>query len=66
MTDPICPKTGAPMYRGVRPMVITYEGETVTFGMPGWYCDQSDESIHVGEDLEVYDEVLAHLKRGKR
>ena len=62
MTEPVCPETGAPMHRGVRPMTITYKSETVTFDMPGWYCDQSDESIHTGEDLKLSDRMLNRLK----
>lgn len=62
MTNPICPKTGAPMHRGVRPMTLTYKGETITFDIPGWYCDQSDESIHTGKDMKVSDRMLNRLK----
>lgn len=62
MTDPVCPETGAPMYRGVRPMTLTYKGNNVTFDMPGWYCDQSEESIHTSEDMKVSDRMLNHLK----
>ncbi len=62
MSNPICPETGAPMYRGVRPMTLTYKGESLTFDMPGWYCDQSDESIHNGEDMKISDRKLNLLK----
>ncbi len=62
MTKPVCPETGAPMYRGVRPMTLTYKGESLTFDMPGWYCDQSEESIHTGEDMKVSDRMLNLLK----
>ncbi len=62
MSNPICPKTGAPMYRGVRPMTLTYKGESLTFDMPGWYCDQSEESIHTGEDMKISDRKLNLLK----
>ena len=62
MTNPICPKTEAPMHRGVRPMTLTYKSETITFDMPGWYCDQSDESIHTGKDMKVSDRMLNCLK----
>lgn len=62
MTNPICPQTGAPMYRGVRPMTLTYKGESLTFDMPGWYCDQSEESIHTGEDMKISDRKLNLLK----
>ena len=63
MTDnPICPKTGAKMRRDVRPMTLIYKGESITFDMPGWYCDESDESIHTGEDMKVSDRMLNRLK----
>jgi len=62
MSNPICPETGAPMYRGVRPMTLTYKGKSLTFDMPGWYCDQSEESIHNGEDMKISDRKLNLLK----
>ncbi len=62
MTNPVCPETGAPMFRGVRSMTLTYKGESVTFDMPGWYCEQSEESIHTGEDMKVSDRMLNRLK----
>lgn len=62
MTDPICPKTGAPMHRAVRPLTLAYKGETVTFDMPGWYCDAADEAIHTGADMKVSDRMLNRLK----
>jgi HTH-type transcriptional regulator / antitoxin MqsA len=30
--------------------------------MPGWYCDQSEESIHTGVDMRVFDRILDRLK----
>ena len=62
MTSPVCPETGAPMYRAVRPMTLAYKGESLTIDMPGWYCDASDESIHSGEDMKVSDRALNLLK----
>jgi len=62
MNNPICPETGSPMYRGVRPMTLTYKDQSLTFDMPGWYCDQSDESIHSGDDMKVSDRMLNLLK----
>ena len=47
-----CPETGASMHRETRPMTVTYKGETSTFDMPGWYCNECDESIHNGSDME--------------
>jgi HTH-type transcriptional regulator/antitoxin MqsA len=60
--NPECPKTGAPMHRSVRPMTLTYREESITFDMPGWYCDESDESIHTGKDMKVSDRMLNRLK----
>jgi HTH-type transcriptional regulator/antitoxin MqsA len=50
------------MHRGVRPMTLTYKEKSITFDMPGWYCDQSEESIHTGEDMKVSDRMLNLLK----
>ena len=62
MDNPICPETGQPMVRGVRPMTITYKGRSATFDMPGWYCEASGESIHTGKDMKVSDHELNRLK----
>jgi HTH-type transcriptional regulator / antitoxin MqsA len=62
MADPVGPETGAPLHRAVRPMTLSYKGQSVTFDMPGWYCDQSDESTHTGEDMKVSDRMLNLLK----
>ncbi len=62
MTDPVCPATGAPMHRDERPMTLTYKGESITFQMPGWYCDASEESIHTGADMKLSDRALNRLK----
>jgi HTH-type transcriptional regulator/antitoxin MqsA len=59
---PVCPETGAPMRRAVRPMTLDYKGQSITFDMPGWYCDISDQSIHTGEDMKVSDRMLNRLK----
>lgn len=61
-TNPICPKTGAPMHRGVRPMTLTYKEKSITFDMPGWYCDDCEESIHTGKDMKISDRMLNRLK----
>ena len=43
-------------------MTLTYKGETITFDMRGWYCEQSEESIHTGEDMKISDRMLNRLK----
>ena len=62
MPDPVCPETGVPMHRDVRPMTLNYRGESITFEMPGWYCDASEESIHTGADMKLSDRMLNRLK----
>lgn len=62
MSNPVCPETGAPMYRGVHPITLSCKGESITFDMPGWYCEQCEESIHTGEDMKVSDRMLNFLK----
>jgi HTH-type transcriptional regulator/antitoxin MqsA len=61
-TNPVCPKTGAPMHHDMRPMTLTYKNESITFDMPGWYCDECDKSIHTGKDMKVSDRMLNLLK----
>jgi len=61
-TNPVCPNTGAPLHRDVRPMKLTYKGESITFDMPGWYCDSCSESIHTGADMKLSDRALNRLK----
>ncbi|MGI9449173.1 MAG: type II toxin-antitoxin system MqsA family antitoxin [Geminicoccaceae bacterium] len=62
MDSPVCPQTGKPMMRDERPMTLTYKGVSATFNMPGWYCDESGESIHTGEDMKASDRELNKLK----
>jgi HTH-type transcriptional regulator / antitoxin MqsA len=50
------------MQRAVRAMTLEYKGASITFDMPGWYCEQSGESIHTGEDMKVSDRALNRLK----
>ena len=62
MDSPLCPKTGRPMQRGIRPMTLTYKDESVTFDMPGFYCDACNEGIHTGVDMIISDRALNRLK----
>lgn len=59
---PTCPETGKPMVRDTRPMTLAFKGHSITIDMPGWYCDDSSESIHTGEDMKVSDAALQALK----
>ena len=62
MTDTVCPETGAPLHRDVRPLTLTYKGQSITVDMPGWYGDPPAQSIHSGEDMKVSDRALNRLK----
>ena len=67
MAEVVCPVTGKKMARGVRSMTLEYQGEIVTFEMPGWYADGVEDGIHTGEDMKVSDRHLAKaLKSGSR
>ena len=59
---PVCPETGLPLQRGIRPVTINYKSLSMTVDMPGWYREGSDEGVHEGKDLEVSDEALRKLK----
>jgi HTH-type transcriptional regulator/antitoxin MqsA len=50
------------MQRGLRPLILEYKGAHITLDMPGWYCSESDESVHSGEDMKVSDRALHRLK----
>jgi HTH-type transcriptional regulator/antitoxin MqsA len=62
MPYPVCLETVAPMHCDTRPMTLTWQGETITLGMPGWYCDTSGESIHSGRDMKVSERMLNGLR----
>ena len=54
------------MWRGVCPMVLEYKGARATVDMPGWYWDESDESMHTGEDMKVSDRALNRLSQQRK
>ncbi len=62
MTERICPVDGTPMYRGERPLALTYKDKSITFDMPGWYCPECGEGIHTSEDMKISDRMLNRLK----
>jgi HTH-type transcriptional regulator / antitoxin MqsA len=60
--SPVCPETGKTMARDTRPMEIAYKGQSMTIDMPGWYCNESGQSIHTDEDTKVSDAALKELR----
>jgi HTH-type transcriptional regulator/antitoxin MqsA len=62
MTDYLHPETGGKLHRDVRPLTLTYRGESITIDMPGWYGDLPDEGVHSGDDMKISDRALNRLK----
>lgn len=62
MTKVVDPETGAPLHRDVRPLTLTYKGESITVDMPGWYGDHPDEGVFDPADMKVSDRALHRLK----
>jgi HTH-type transcriptional regulator/antitoxin MqsA len=62
MTNPVDPETGAPLHRDVRPLTLTYKGQSITVDMPGWYGDQPEQGIFEPEDMKISDRALNRLK----
>lgn len=62
MSEFLSSVTGRPMKRGTRPVRLSYKGLERVIDMPGWYCEASDEGVHVGDDGEISDRALAEMK----
>jgi HTH-type transcriptional regulator / antitoxin MqsA len=62
MANPTDPETGAPLHRDVRPLTLTYKGESITVDMPGWYGDDPNAGVFDAQDMKVSDRALNRLK----
>ncbi|SCB38929.1 type II toxin-antitoxin system MqsA family antitoxin [Rhizobium hainanense] len=58
----VSPETGEMLHRGVRPFVVTYKGKSLTVELPGYYPENGDDGVHVGDDMSVTDAALRTLK----
>lgn len=58
----VSPETGETLRRGLRPFVVTYKGKSITVELPGYYPEDGDEGIHIGDDMAVSDAALRALK----
>lgn len=58
----VSPETGRMLRRDVRPVTLSYKGETVTVDLPGYYGEVDEDGVHIGDDLKVTDEALRLLK----
>lgn len=55
-------ETGEELHRGVRPLTLSYRGESITVDMPGWYSVDGEISEHSQEDMKVSDHALNIMK----
>jgi hypothetical protein len=55
-------ETGEELHRDVRPMTLSYRGESITVDMPGWYSADGETSEHSQEDMKYSDQALNTLK----
>jgi putative zinc finger/helix-turn-helix protein, ygiT family len=55
-------ETGEELHRGVRPLTLSYGGESITVDMPGWYSVDGEISEHSQEDMKVSDHALNIMK----
>lgn len=58
----VSPETGETLRRGERPFLVTYKGTSKTVELPGYYPENGDEGIHVGDDMAVTDAAIRALK----
>lgn len=50
------------MTRQVRKVPIVYKDLVREIDLPGWYSEDGTDSIHSGEDLEIWDKTLQEMK----
>lgn len=50
------------MARQVRKVPIIYKDLVREIDLPGWYSEDGTDSIHSGEDLEIWDKTLQEMK----
>lgn len=60
--NPVCHEDGTRMSRDIRPITLSYKGESIVVDLPGWYCPKCGESVHDGIDMKVSDRALNALK----
>ncbi len=59
----IHPETGEKLFRGIRSVIVRYEGRERVVKLPGWYpAGKSGEGLHVGNDMAAADRALLELK----
>lgn len=57
-----CTDCGGSMIYDTRPYVVRYQGLSETVDLPGFYCNNCEESVHSGDELAAADAALRRLK----
>ena len=55
-------ETGEELHRDVRPLTLSYRGESITVDMPGWYSEDGVRGVHSQDDMKVSDHALNIMK----
>jgi HTH-type transcriptional regulator / antitoxin MqsA len=58
----VSPETGEMLRRDVRPFIVIYKGKSRAVDLPGYYPENGNEGVHVGDDMNVTDVALRALK----
>jgi YgiT-type zinc finger domain-containing protein len=65
-----CPSCDGAMQYGEQEETLTYQGNTLIYMQPGWYCAACDNGILEDADNEVHDaalhELIAHVRSHAR
>jgi HTH-type transcriptional regulator/antitoxin MqsA len=56
-----CPSCGQTLARGVRNETLTYRGHSITYGQPGWHCENCDDGVLEGGDNAFHDAALHEI-----
>ncbi len=57
-----CHECGGKMFRDTQPCELEYKGEKAIVDMSGYYCESCGESVHTGNDLDIYDQAVREVK----
>lgn len=58
----VSPEAAETLHRSVRPFTVVYKGKSATVELPGYYPENGDDGVHVGDDMAVSNAALRALK----
>jgi hypothetical protein len=59
-------ESGRPLYRGIKTLTITFEGETYTYEQPGYWASLDDPNDTEGQLVDEDNLVLTEARRALR